>query len=738
MGPRFRIHLQPQSIDPPKRQEFDDHCLFIGKTDSKLRFGPHCNDERSVFTWVNNNKLKQGTKCLMPETSLVNSFLQTANCNEEDQKQNFALQEDRKGGKDYYSQVRLLNRYRFINVDFSTSKNEVKMHYSANSKGSKFVAKLVSRRSTDLEKYPLSAFKGKECTGFNDDDPNAIIMDNTCSFGNFVGSECQKECKAGFSNRQVENIDLRCEVTGDLGKTQWLQTNKNEYIQDITSFEFPKCNQIGCDSGYIKKSTFANGQIQCSKDNLAFSVCTFSCKKGYRRDGDEKITCDSDGSWHGDKPFCRQVQCPKIDISHDARLSLACTKSRQFEYGSTCELSCSEGYKIHGPSKSICQLNGKWSDDFKDSEVSCGKTHCPEIKISDSNGLKFSCDQGRGIGSTCTFSCDGPRYEMGSAGPVVKSRCQRDGTWSSSDIPKCFDMSCFQWHTHDVNLEVTCRETNMKRSRRDLENDEYSDFLSGNDDYDSFGYASDDYSVYSNPITPENINSGLNTDSNSDFDSDLNPINLGEIQPARKTGTEIRKKSSSPSIVLPNTRCEISCQPGYKLKGARHMKCEPYREINSNEFMSHWTDGITGHEPDIQSCEIIQCITVDKFEHGEFKCYQEIIVEENNGGRKKRSADGKSVGYSYFGNMYLESVRNRRDLSDTGIAPVALNGDSRFHYGSRCNFECMPGFTLHKEARSITCGENGEWSYPPSTGCKRKFSEGVITFYFLLLVFYIF
>ena len=45
----------------------------------------------------------------------------------------------------------------------------------------------------------------------------------------------------------------------------------------------------------------------------------------------------------------------------------------------------------------------------------------------------------------------------------------------------------------------------------------------------------------------------------------------------------------------------------------------------------------------------------------------------------------------------------------------------------RGHFECEQGYALHKEAKSIFCGEEGAWSYPPSTGCKRKLKVRVLT-----------
>ena len=61
-----------------------------------------------------------------------------------------------------------------------------------------------------------------------------------------------------------------------------------------------------------------NGMIICSLGDDGVpsykDTCSFTCNTGYELTGNDTRTCQSDGSWSGSDPMCRQGNVTKICV----------------------------------------------------------------------------------------------------------------------------------------------------------------------------------------------------------------------------------------------------------------------------------------------------------------------------------------------------------------------------------------------------------------------------------------
>ena len=61
-----------------------------------------------------------------------------------------------------------------------------------------------------------------------------------------------------------------------------------------------------------------NGMIICSLGDDGVpsykDTCSFTCNTGYELTGNDTRTCQSDGSWSGSDPMCRQGNVKKICV----------------------------------------------------------------------------------------------------------------------------------------------------------------------------------------------------------------------------------------------------------------------------------------------------------------------------------------------------------------------------------------------------------------------------------------
>ncbi|XP_067650023.1 sushi, von Willebrand factor type A, EGF and pentraxin domain-containing protein 1-like [Haliotis asinina] len=168
----------------------------------------------------------------------------------------------------------------------------------------------------------------------------------------------------------------------------------------------------------------AHGSLNCSSaDHEVGSTCNLTCTEGYQPSV-HTITCLPDATW-SEPISCRGIRCPRLSaVSHG---SFRCS-SETSTVGSTCRLTCVAGYQpsVHTIS---CLADATWSQ-----QASCIRPGCANpVPV---NHGTFNCTSSVHVtGSICHLSC-----ATGYRPSVHSITCLQDSSWS--EAPSCIGIRC--------------------------------------------------------------------------------------------------------------------------------------------------------------------------------------------------------------------------------------------------------------------------------------------------------
>uniref|UniRef100_A0A4W5JWI0 Sushi domain-containing protein n=1 Tax=Hucho hucho TaxID=62062 RepID=A0A4W5JWI0_9TELE len=158
----------------------------------------------------------------------------------------------------------------------------------------------------------------------------------------------------------------------------------------------------------------------------------YICDEGYEIAGEAVWTCLKDGKWdRSRRPRCNPVQCPEPPLEENHLV----LRSLDSDFG-TVELSCEDGYVLHGARTLRCTPAQEWNDTFPVcKQVFCGPP--PEVAFGDPSSAPLSAPSY--FSSIVSYSCmDG--FTLRKEGSVT---CQANGHWSSP-VPECIPVECPQ------------------------------------------------------------------------------------------------------------------------------------------------------------------------------------------------------------------------------------------------------------------------------------------------------
>lgn len=248
--------------------------------------------------------------------------------------------------------------------------------------------------------YKLPVCRRIECP------PRGTIEGGTVSCTNkvFAGSVCTSRCNMG--SFLTGSITSECLATGE-----W-------------SVALPTCSRITCPA---LDFSLQPGSMICTNEFFYRSSCSFTCNDGYFVFGALRVGCRLNGMWTTRMPECREIRCNVR--GRVANGVVVCSSGS--DVGSSCDVTCNNGYILRGVESSTCQGNGRW--DFK--LPSCIAQNCPfRGRII---GGTVTCTNGNSFGSVCTASCNADGRLQG----VAVSNCIAGGVWDAA-LPTCRDVSC--------------------------------------------------------------------------------------------------------------------------------------------------------------------------------------------------------------------------------------------------------------------------------------------------------
>lgn len=228
------------------------------------------------------------------------------------------------------------------------------------------------------------------------------FQDSTRKSNYVYNSKVTYTCNAGY--RLMGKADRIC-----MANKQW------------SNFDPPNCKLLTCQ----RPPDILHGQYSGSVFEVGSKV-EYACDEGYELNGDAIWTCLKYGKWDKIKiPNCSPVQCiePPLEENHLVLRSLDSNSG-------IVELSCEDGYVLHGAKILRCTPSQEWNDSFPVcKQLSCGPP--PEVSFGDPSLASTY------FGSVVTYSC--------MAGFTLQEeaavRCQADGHWSTPH-PECIPVEC--------------------------------------------------------------------------------------------------------------------------------------------------------------------------------------------------------------------------------------------------------------------------------------------------------
>eukprot|EP00794_Sanderia_malayensis_P018983 gene18983-20890_t len=195
----------------------------------------------------------------------------------------------------------------------------------------------------------------------------------------------------------------------------------------------PNCINVGCgDPGAP-----VNGN-KVGNSTIVGAIIQFNCKRGYKLNGANKITCKADGKWTESLPTCDQTFCPVPPPPSNGRIVLQpnTTIPLKFPFGGVIKYVCNEGYSLSGSSTVNCQENHQVNDTAPTcSDINECQTSSPcngSGSRCTNNVGSFRCYCNRGYQKTSPNTCEDINECLSSNGLCSHNCTNLPGTYRCS------------------------------------------------------------------------------------------------------------------------------------------------------------------------------------------------------------------------------------------------------------------------------------------------------------------
>ena len=95
---------------------------------------------------------------------------------------------------------------------------------------------------------------------------------------------------------------------------------------------------------------------------VAGSTCSITCPEGFVLNGNSRTTCQADGSWTVSLGVCEQKLCASLPEINNGQLTGVCTTNARVRPGQMCAYQCNTGYMLNGQAILECLDTGLWSN----------------------------------------------------------------------------------------------------------------------------------------------------------------------------------------------------------------------------------------------------------------------------------------------------------------------------------------------------------------------------------------
>ncbi|KAI4808144.1 hypothetical protein KUCAC02_000212 [Chaenocephalus aceratus] len=165
---------------------------------------------------------------------------------------------------------------------------------------------------------------------------NGFFIQNVCN--NHFDAACGVRCQPEF-DLQGTGIRL-CQADGS-----WSGTPPSCRVRSCPALARPQHGSLRCtDGGSTRRAE-----------------CQLGCERGYRLQGEARLTCQANSQWSGPQPRCVEVRCPLIATLKNVLVSPPACGKRTVLPGFACLLTCRPGYSLQGNRKAACLSSGNWT-----------------------------------------------------------------------------------------------------------------------------------------------------------------------------------------------------------------------------------------------------------------------------------------------------------------------------------------------------------------------------------------
>ncbi|CAI5776335.1 P-selectin-like isoform X1 [Podarcis lilfordi] len=398
------------------------------------------------------------------------------------------------------------------------------------------------------------------------------------------------------------------------------------------------------------------------------SSCGFSCDEGFEMNGLGTLQCLPSGSWSAEIPQCVAIQCWPLRIPVHG--DLICSH-RKFQYQTSCNFSCAEGFLLSGVETTRCEASGEWSS----LEPICQVKQCPEIKLPRRGTMDCVNPVGDfAYNSTCDFGCE-VGFQL--RGPKTL-HCSASGQWTSS-VPVCHVVQC-QLLQPPAYGNSTCFDVHGEFQYQSL----------------CTFHCAEGFQLLGEQVT-ECTASGEWTAA------------VPACQAMQCHSLETPKQGRM-TCFHPNgefafqSTCEFACEAGFTLAGRNSTRCLA---------TGNWT-------APLPTCQVIECPKLDVPKNGEFDCSH----PHGDFAYSSSCTFSCNTGFVQVGAEQLQCTAlgmwtEKPPLCEAVQCPSLQTPDNgkgncshpygRFAYHSSCIFSCNSGFEL-VGSEELECTDQGNWS----------------------------
>ncbi|XP_064486743.1 sushi, von Willebrand factor type A, EGF and pentraxin domain-containing protein 1-like [Ornithodoros turicata] len=153
----------------------------------------------------------------------------------------------------------------------------------------------------------------------------------------------------------------------------------------------------------------------------------YTCKQGHKLIGNTTRVCQLGGSWSGEEPLCKFIDCGPPRVPDYASVDLV---NRTTTYLSVVRYTCQDNFTLVGNDSRTCDDTGHWTNQEPSCEmISCGEPDVPPGAYTDGDDYM--------VHAVVKYGCL-PGHIM--AGNVERT-CRKDGSWSGKP-PTCVFVDC--------------------------------------------------------------------------------------------------------------------------------------------------------------------------------------------------------------------------------------------------------------------------------------------------------